>query len=372
MKIVIISAAFPLRGGIAHSAALLYRELKKNNDVSVITFSRQYPKLFFPGKSQTEDEDSSNQIPTEVILDSVNPFNWIIVANHIIDLKPELVIFKHWMTFFAPCYGVIAGRLRKKNIKLLAICHNIIPHEARPGDIYLSKFFLKRMDYFVLLSKQVKQDLEKLITNAKAKVIPLPVFSIFGNGIPKKDAREILKLKNEKIILFFGFIRDYKGLDTLIEALSIVRQKMNIILIVAGEFYSDRQKYITLIDRLNLQNSIILKSDFIPTTEVKYYFSAADVVVLPYKSATQSGIVQVAVNFAKPVIATDVGGISEVIADNETGFIVEKENPKLLAEAIIKFYEQQKEEVFVQNISEIADDYSWQNFVKQIFELIKS
>lgn len=372
MKIVIISAAFPLRGGIAHSAGLLYKELKKENDVEVITFSRQYPKLFFPGTSQTEDEDQSNKIPTNVILDSINPLNWLNVSRLIINSNPDLVIFKHWMPFFAPCYGFIAKRIRKKKIKLLAVCHNIIPHEKRPGDFMLSKYFLRKMDYFVLLSDQVKRDLETIIKHSKNKVLPLPVFSIFGESVSKANAREKLKLNNGKIILFFGFIRDYKGLDTLIESLAIVKKKMDVTLIVAGEFYSDEQKYISLIEKLNLQNSVILKKDFIPTMDVKYYFSAADVVVLPYKNATQSGIVQVAVNFEKPVIATNVGGLSEVIDDGISGFIVEKENPDEFANAIIRFYDENRENEFSANMKNLKEKYSWQNFAKGIFDLINN
>ena len=372
MKIVIISAAFPLRGGIAHSAGLLYKELKKENDVEVITFSRQYPKLFFPGTSQTEVEDQSNIIPTNVILDSINPFNWLKVSRLIISSNPDLVIFKHWMPFFAPCYGFIAKKLKKKKIKLLAVCHNIIPHEKRTGDIILSKYFLRKMDYFVLLSDQVKRDLETIIKQSKNKVLPLPIFSIFGETVSKESARKKLKLTDGKIILFFGFIRDYKGLDTLIESLAIVKKKMDVTLIVAGEFYSDEQKYISLIEKLNLQTSVIIKKDFIPTMDVKYYFSAADVVVLPYKSATQSGIVQVAVNFEKPVIATNVGGLSEVIENGKSGFIVEKENPDKFANAIIRFYDENRENEFSANMKSLKEKYSWQNFVKGIFELIKS
>lgn len=372
MKIVIISAAFPLRGGIAHSAGLLYKELKKSNEVHVITFSRQYPKIFFPGTSQTEVEDSENKIPAEVILDSINPFNWMKVSNRIINLKPELVIFKHWLPFFAPCYGFIAGRLKKKGIKLLAVCHNIIPHEKRPADILLSKYFLKKIDYFVLLSQQVKSDLESIITGVKSKVLPLPIFSVFGEKTSKEEARKQLNLDYDKVILFFGFIRDYKGLDTLIEALVYVKRKIDITLIVAGEFYSDEKQYLTLIEKHGLQNSIVLKKDFIPTSDVKYYFSAADAVVLPYKSATQSGIVQVAVNFEKPVIATDVGGLIEVIDDGKSGFVVQKENPIEFANAILRFYEENKEVEFSANMKKLKDKYSWQNFVKGIFELIKS
>jgi glycosyltransferase involved in cell wall biosynthesis len=196
------------------------------------------------------------------------------------------------------------------------------------------------------------------------------VFSLFGDKIDKDEAKKILKLNDKKILLFFGFIRDYKGLDVLIEAFAIVRKSLDVKLIVAGEFYEPEEKYLKLIAKYKLENSIILKKDFIPTTDVKYYFSASDVVVLPYKSATQSGIVQVAVNFCMPVIATNVGGIGEVIEDGKTGFVVEKENPEKLAEAIVRFYKEDKEKDFSQNMKSLKEKYSWQNFVKGMFELI--
>ncbi len=373
MKIVIVSPAYPLRGGIAHSAGLLYKELSKNNDVTLITFKRQYPNFLFPGKSQTESVEASDRISTEVILDSINPFNWNYTAKQIINIKPDLVIFKHWLPFFAPCYGWIAKKIKKDSkAKLLAVCHNIIPHEKRIGDKTLSKYFLKKMDYFIPLSDQVKKDLYLFIKNPVYKLLPLPVFSLFGEKVDKEEAKKSLKLTDEKIILFFGFIRDYKGLDVLIEAFSIVRKEMDVKLIVAGEFYESEEKYLNLISKYHLENFIILKKDFIPISEVKYYFSVSDAVLLPYKSATQSGIVQVAVNFCIPVIATNVGGIGEVIEDGKTGYVVEKENPTMLARAIIRFYNEGKEKEFSLNMSSLKEKYSWQNFVKGMFELINT
>jgi glycosyltransferase involved in cell wall biosynthesis len=373
MKVIIISAAYPLRGGIAHFAGSLYRELSIENDVKVYTFKRQYPAFLFPGKSQIETGDASEKIPSSVILDSINPVNWIKVSNKIIKEKPDLIIFKHWMPFFAPCYGVIAKRLKKlKSVKLLAICHNIIPHEKRPGDRILSKYFLKKIDYFVLLSGKVQADLFRFIKNPKSEVLPHPIYSLFGEGVTKSLAKEKLGLGFVNYILFFGFIRDYKGLDVLIEALSFIKKSLNVKLIVAGEFYSDEKPYLNLIKKFNLQNSVILKKDFIPTSDVKYYFSASDAVILPYRSATQSGIVQIAVNFARPVIASDVGGISEVIKNGEAGYIVKKEDPKALADAITKFYDEKKESEFTINITKIREKYSWKNFAKGIFELIET
>jgi glycosyltransferase involved in cell wall biosynthesis len=373
MKIVIVSPAYPLRGGIAHSAGLLYRELSKEHEVLLITFKRQYPNFLFPGKSQTESEETIDKISSEVVLDSINPINWNSTSKRIVSSNPDLVIFKHWLPFFGPCYGWIARKIKKhSNAKLIAVCHNIIPHEKRIGDKILSKYFLKKMDYFIPLSDQVKKDLFLFVKNPLYKLLPLPVFSLFGDSVDKDEAKKFLKLKDKRIVLFFGFIRDYKGLDVLIEAFALVRKELDVKLIVAGEFYEPEDKYIKLIKKHNLEESIILKKDFIPTTEVKYYFSASDAVVLPYKSATQSGIVQVAVNFCKPVIAANVGGIGEVIEDGKTGFVVEKENPEQLAEAIIRFYKEEKEKEFSSNMKSLKEKYSWQNFVKGMFELISN
>lgn len=373
MKIVIVSPAYPLRGGIAHSAGLLYKELTKEHEVLLITFKRQYPNFLFPGKSQTETVEETDRIPSEIILDSINPFNWNLTAKRIINFKPDLVIFKHWLPFFGPCYGWIAGKIKKSSpAKLVAVCHNIIPHEKRIGDKVLSKYFLKKMDYFIPLSDQVKRDLFLFVKNPIYKLLPLPVFSLFGDRVDKEQAKNNLKLKDKNILLFFGFIRDYKGLDILIEAFSIVRKSIDVKLIVAGEFYELEEKYIKLIQKHKLEEAVILKKDFIPTSDVKYYFSASDAVVLPYKSATQSGIVQVAVNFCMPVIASNVGGIGEVIEDGKTGFIVEKENPEKLAQAIIRFYNEDREKEFSDNMKSLKEKYSWQNFVKGMFELINN
>lgn len=372
MKIVIVSPAYPLRGGIANFTAQLYQELSKDNEVIIFTFKRQYPKIFFPGKTQFESREEVNKVPTRVEIDSINPFNWKRIATSISSTKPDLVIFQYWLPFFSPGYSSIAKRIRRNsNVKLIAICHNIIPHEKRTGDNFLTNLFLKKMDYFILLSKEVEKDLFKFIANPKFKVLPHPVYSSFGESVENKTAIEYLKLDDDNYILFFGFIRDYKGLDVLIEAMSLLKDTLKVKLIVAGEFYEDEKKYLDLIKKFDLKDKIILFNNFIPATDVKYYFSASDLVVLPYKDATQSGIVQIAVNFSKPVIASDVGGISEVIKNNESGYIVKKENPKELAEAISKFYNGNKGIEFSNNIAKIKDKYSWTNFVDGIIDLIK-
>ena len=372
MKITILSTAYPLRGGIAHFIGLLYKELNKNHEVKVITFKRQYPSILFPGKSQLEAGDNVEIIPTEILIDSINPFNWVKAGLKIKNDAPDVLIYKYWMPFFAPCFGTIS-RIAKRNkkTKTLVICDNVIPHEKKPGDIFLTKYFFNKVDYFILLSEKVEKDLLKLLPAAKSKVLPHPVYSNFGLPLDKDEAKSFLKIKAEKVILFFGFIRDYKGLDILLEAISLLKDRLDIRLLVAGEFYSNKEKYLSLIDKLDLKKNLLMFTDFIPTSEVKYYFSAADCVILPYRDATQSGIVQIAMNFRKPVIAANVGGLGEVIIDGETGYIVDKENPAMLAEAILKFYEDEKEEIFVSNIEKEVEKYSWEKFVDGMMGLIE-
>lgn len=371
MKIIILSTAYPLRGGIAHFVGLLYKELIKENAVKIITFRRQYPSLFFPGKSQFEAGEEVEKIPSEILIDSINPFNWIKVGIKIKKEAPDLIIFKYWMPFFAPCFGTIT-RIAKRNkkTKTMVICDNVIPHERKPGDIILTKYFFNAASYFILLSKKVQLDLLMLKPDAKNKILPHPIYSNFGEAIPKVEARNHLNIKDEKIILFFGFIREYKGLDVLLEAISLLKGKLHLKLLVAGEFYSNEEKYKKIIKDFRLEDSVFLHTDFIPTSEVKYYFSASDCVILPYKDATQSGIVQIAMNFRKPVIATNVGGLSEVIQNNKTGYIVEKENPHELADAIFKFYKENMEKEFVQNVENEVNKYSWKKFINGIYDLI--
>ncbi len=365
MKITILSTAYPLRGGIAHFIGLLYKELVKEHEVNVLTFKRQYPSILFPGKSQLESSDTVEKIPTEVMVDSINPFNWISVGLHLKKEKPDLIVYKYWMPFFAPCFGTIT-RIARRNgkTKSLVICDNVIPHERKPGDKVFTKYFFNAADYFVLLSEKVKDDLVKMFPGRKNKVLPHPVYSNFGEPLDKNVAREKINIKDDKLILFFGFIRNYKGLDVLLDAMGTLKSKVNVKLIVAGEFYSNADRYLNKIKSLGISDLIYLRTDFIPTSEVKFYFSAADCVILPYKSATQSGIVQIAMNFHKPVIATNVGGLGEVIENGRTGFIIEKENPAALAEAIEKFYSENLESSFVENIIPEAEKYSWSKFVE--------
>jgi glycosyltransferase involved in cell wall biosynthesis len=367
MKIIIVGTAYPLRGGIAHYIALLYRNLKLRHSVEIISFRRQYPKLLFPGKTQEDTGEESIPVESEQILDSINPLNWIRVALRIRNKHPDLVIFKYWMPFFAPCFGTIAALSRwRTKTKVLFICDNVIPHERRFGDRFLTKSAFKFVDYFVVQSNAVEKDLTAFYPKANFKHLPHPVYDIFGQGISKLDAKSRLNIDAEKVILFFGYVRAYKGLHVLIEAMPEILRRTKVKLVVVGEFYDDEEKYQSRIRDLGLQDDVVVISNYVSNNEVGLYFSAADVVVLPYISATQSGIVQIAYNFDKPVIATDVGGLAEVVIDGTTGFIVPPQNPTAIADAVIRFYTEMREREFVGNIKVEKQKYSWEKFVEGI------
>jgi len=373
MKITILSAAYPYRGGLAHFTYLLYKELLKDHEVNVVTFKRQYPEFLFPGKSQVEPEiDEEQRIPTERWVDSVNPINWILTGIKIKNSKPDLLLINFWLPFFGPSFGTIAKIVKgNRKTRVITITHNVKPHEKRIGDRVFTRFLFSAVDNFILLSKRLEQDLKMMKIDARFKTLFHPVYSIFGNPLPKEDARKHLKIEGEKVILFFGFIREYKGLDNLLKAFAILKDKINIKLVVAGEYYHNEEHYKNLIEELEVSDSLYLFNNFIPTTDVKYFFSAADVVILPYNNATQSGIVQIANNFNKPVIATDVGAMSEAVLENKTGFLVVKQNPDKLAETILKFYNENKEAEFVENIKIESERFSWANFVNGIMSVLE-
>lgn len=404
MNIIIAGTAYPLRGGIAHFNALLARHLGKRHNVETITFKRQYPTFLFPGKSQEEPGEVGGQLarrsppadrspsadvgpkeevgrseisgsagtidikPAPQLIDSINPLNWVRVARKIRKRKPDLLIFKYWLPFFGPCFGTIA-RLAKRgtSTKVLFICDNVVPHEPRPGDVPFTKYAFKQADYFIVQSDTVERDLLRFVPHAKYRKAPHPVYEIFGELLPKDDARQTLGISARKVILYFGYIRPYKGLTVLIDAM---RELDDLLLLAVGEFYDDESKYRKKVEDLNLSSRIRFVSDYVPNDQVRLYFSAADLVVLPYLSATQSGITQIAYNFDKPVIATNVGGLAEVVVHEKTGFIVPPNNPGALAAAIRKFYAENKEGVFSANVKLEKKKYSWENFVLHIEELV--
>lgn len=288
-------------------------------------------------------------------------------------MNPDYVIIRYWLPFMAPALGMIA-KLVKKNthIKVIAITDNVIPHEKRPGDRQLTGFFFKQCDAFVAMSNSVLEDLKSFTDSTHTLFSPHPVYSIFGEKISKEEAKRKLNLDaGENYILFFGFIRDYKGLDLLLEAFSDFRlRKLNLKLIVAGEFYEDSSKYLQYIQQHDLGEHVILRTSYIPKEEVKNYFCASDLVVQPYKSATQSGITQIAYHFEKPMLVTDVGGLSEIVPHQRVGYVTPKD-PRAIASAILDFYENRREEEFSKNVSEDKIKFTWESFVGGVQKLFQ-
>ena len=369
MKILILGTAFPLRGGIAHFNALLARHLSRQHEVETITFKRQYPSFLFPGTTQDEQGDAMDTPAAPRLIDSINPFNWFVVANEVRRRNPDLLIFKYWMPFFGPCFGTIAKlATRGRKTQTLFICDNIIPHERRPGDIMLTKYAFHQADAFIVQSDAVERELNHYFPGVRYKKVPHPVYENFGVAQSKESARNSLGITAKRVMLFFGYVRKYKGLMVLLETMTSVANDVE--LLVVGEFYDDEEKYRAKVSELGIGQRVRFVSHYVANDEVAHYFSAADVVVLPYLSATQSGIVQIAYNFDRPVIATDVGGLAEVVIDRTTGFIVPANDAKALGTAISKFYEGNHEQKFSENVKIEKLKYSWDNLVTNIETLV--
>lgn len=371
-KNIILGPAFPLRGGIANfNNALCKAFVAERVDSQIYSFSLQYPSFLFPGKTQFEEGDAPQEFTIKTIISSINPLNWWNVAKEIRKENPDYIIIRYWLPFMGPCLGTIA-RLVKwgTNIKILAITDNVIPHEKRIGDNLLTSYFVKSCDGFVTLSASVLDDLSKFTNCSNKQFIPHPIYDIFGSQVEKSKAQKYLGLNpREKHLLFFGFVRKYKGLDILLKALSDKRLK-DVKLIVAGEFYDDPQEYYDLIDDLGIQDQIILKSDFIPSEEVKYYFCAADMVVQTYRTATQSGVTQIGYHFERPMLVTDVGGLAEIIPHEKVGYVTPVE-PKFVADAITDFYTNNREEEFTTNTKEEKKRFTWKSLVQAIDKMVK-
>ena len=370
-KNIIIGPAFPLRGGIANfNNALCQAFVDSGVDSQIFSFSLQYPSILFPGKTQFEEGEAPTGFSIKTIINSVNPFNWWRVARAIRKEKPDYIIIRYWLPFMAPCLGTIA-RLVKwgTSIQVIAITDNVIPHEKRAGDSLLTSYFVKPCDGFVTLSASVLDDLSKFTTCANKQFVPHPIYNAFGEKVAKQQALQNLGLSlADKHLLFFGFVRKYKGLDILLKALADERLK-EVKLVVAGEFYDDRQEYHDLIAELGIQEQVILKSDFIPANEVKDYFCAADMVVQTYRTATQSGVTQIGYHFERPMLVTDVGGLAEIIPDGKVGYVAEV-NPLAVADAIVDFYEHNREAEFAKNTKEEKKRFSWDSLVQTIEEMV--
>lgn len=370
MKIALLSTFYPYRGGIAQFGAKLYRALEEENEVKAFTFKRQYPSFLFPGKTQfVESSDNADPIPTLRVLDSTNPLSFARTARAINEFHPDVLISQYWMTFFGPAIGSVHKKV--KGAKKVSIIHNMIPHEKRFFDQPANRHFLKYNDGFVVMSQTVRDDLLSLKPDAKYVLIDHPLYDQFGDLIPRDKAIETLGLDpDKKYLLFFGFIRDYKGLDLLLNALLDLDAEYE--LIIAGEVYGSFEKYQEIIDQNELNERVHLFNDYIPDDQVTNYFSASDVCILPYKGATQSGITAVSHHFELPIIATDVGGLKETIGHGETGLIVENPDSKLIASAVQEYFEKDMKPVFSEKIRNEKAERSWPNFAKKVVEFIET
>jgi len=375
LRNIIVGPAWPLRGGIAHFSESLCKEFLKNDLSSVIvSFSLQYPRLLFPGKTQFETGAGPEEIKIYPMLNSINPFSWRKTARFVMEQQPDYIIIMYWTPYMALALGSLARKIRKgSQVKIISVVHNVTPHEAGVLDRSLSSYFFRSCQGFVTLSASVLDNLKRYNPNANSTWTPHPLYDFFGPKVTKKEAFEYLKLDDGiHYLLFFGLIRSYKGLDLLIKAMAEpILKKHNLGLIVAGEFYEKKTGTIDLIEQENLQDRIILTDRYIPNEEVKYYFGAADLVVQPYRSASQSGVTQIAYHFEKPMIVSNVGGLPEMVPHGEAGYVTGL-SPTEIAEAIDNFFTLNKADEFAKNIALSKHRFQWGNVVTKIEELAKS
>lgn len=371
-KILILSPAHPLRGGIASFSERLAKELQAEGDEVVIySFSLQYPNFLFPGTTQYSNDPAPEGIDIETCVNSVNPFNWWQVGKRIQRWGPDLIIVRYWLPFMGPCLGTIL-RLAKRNsnCRVVAITDNVIPHEKRPGDRIFTQYFLQPVDACIVMSKSVEQDIRQFTKTKPVAFSPHPIYDNYGAAVSREEGIQFLGLEvDTPYILFFGFIRRYKGLDLLLEAMARPEiRELGLKLIIAGEYYDQADFYDELIQRHQLESHIVRRTHFISNEEVKYYFAAASLVVQPYRSATQSGISQIAYHFEKPMIVTRVGGLPEIVADGKEGYVVDVD-PQAIAEAMLDFFERNKTGEFQQHLQAAKARFSWNHMTQIIKQL---
>ena len=369
-KIVLIGPVYPYKGGISHYTELMYRSLAKKYKTIMVSYKLQYPKFMFKKEQKDYENDSFKIENTRYSINTANPFNWVKVALEIRKIKPDLVIFQWWNPYFTPCYFML--EILMKNIKKMFICHNVFPHERFPLDRFLTKLVLRQGNCFVTQSKLDTENLLSIEKNAQYIEAVHPTYNVFKfENMSKKRAREILDISQEEsVLLFFGFVREYKGLKYLLKAMKLLKQsEKQFRLLVVGDFGDDRQDYMDLIKQCNIQDMIEIYDGYIPDREVEKYFAASDLVVLPYESATQSGIVQIAYGFEIPVVVTNVGGLPDVVQNNYTGYVVPPKSPEALAEKIEEFFSERKGNEFIKNIKQEAYKFSWEKMNENIEQL---
>jgi len=370
-KIVILGSAHPLRGGgLATFNERMARAFQQEGHQTLIyTFSLQYPSFLFPGKTQYSDDASPSDLTIKVKVNSINPFNWIKVGLELKKLRPDILVIRYWIPFMAPCLGTIAFLAKmNRHTRVVSIADNIVPHERHPGDTLLTRFFVNQPDGFVVMSDSVKNDLGKFkIPERNVVFCPHPLYDNFGIPVSKHNAREHLNIDPDtQLVLFFGFIRDYKGLDLLLKAFALEHvRRLPVKLLVAGEFYTNADFYYGLARELNLKDKIIWHTHFIPNERVREYFCSANLVAQPYKNATQSGVTQVAYHFEVPMLVTNVGGLPEMVSHGKAGYVVNPD-PKEIADSIADYFSKGLEQEFTAYIREAKKRFTWKNLVEAV------
>jgi D-inositol-3-phosphate glycosyltransferase len=370
-KILIVGPAYPLRGGLATYNERLCRAFNsQGHSCEILSFSLQYPSILFPGKTQFSADPKPSDITIYSEINSVNPLNWLFVGNKFARKKYDLVIFRYWMSFMAPSFGTIARILQKSGARVIAITDNIVPHEKRFFDRAFTNYFLNSCHGFLSMSREVQSQAQALQPNKKVAYVPHPMYDMFGSAQDSVAAKAALNLSpNCNYLLFFGFIRKYKGLNLLLESFAKVdRAKYKLKLIVAGEFYEPSEPYLAQINELGLADDVVLKTDFIPNNEVSTYFSASDLVVQTYISATQSGVTQIAYFYDKPMLVTDVGGLAELVPHGKVGYVCQQDSTEIAA-AIENFYQEHKYNSFSAGVAEEKQKFTWEFLSEQLLEV---
>ena len=373
MKIIILGTAYPYRGGLsAFNERLARQYMAEGHEVEIVTFTLQYPNFLFPGKTQYSDEPAPADLRIRRMLNAVNPFTWFKTGRYIRRQRPDLVVTKFWLPFMAPALGTANRVAKRKGTRRIAILDNLVPHEKRPGDSIFARYFVKSIDGMVAMSRSVLADADLFDPKRrKARTFcPHPLYDHYGETLTRQEALDLLGLRtSQRYVLFSGFIRDYKGLDLLLQAMADERMEpLGVKLIVAGEFYGDPKPYHDLIARLDLSSRVAMHTDFIPDHEVNRYFCAADLVAQPYKTATQSGVTQIAFHFERPMLVTNVGGLPEIVPDGKVGFVVEPQ-AQAIADAIVRYFSEDWQQRLTEGVRQEKQKYLWTNMTQAINNL---
>lgn len=373
-KACLVGPAYPYRGGIAHYNSLLAREFAKDHDVLVVNFKRLYPSFLFPGKTQLDESGEPLSVASVRVIDSLDPTSYWRAARRIARFDPDIAVFQWWHPFFAPAYASIAGLFKRMcpgaGGRIAYLCHNVMPHEASPVDRALIKMGLGQAGAFLVQSEEDRARLVRTVGEARVAVSPHPIYDVFNRGrYTRERAREELGVSG-RVLLFFGYVRPYKGVGVLLGAFAEIVRRMDAVLFVVGEIYEGRERYRALIKQLGIENRVRMIDRYVANEEVEKYFAAADLVVLPYLSATQSGVVQVAYGFDKPVVVTAVGGLSEAVEDGVTGYVVPPNDPSAVAEAVTRFFDTGAQQEMARGIGRVKERFSWERCKRALIGLV--